>query len=127
RILKIGLIGIAAVFLAMPIKKYHAEFAMLIGIAAGLVIFVYALAQIKLVASFLETIMRRLPIETEYLTPLFKMLGITYVADFSASLCREAGYLSIAAEIELFAKLAIIALSIPQLTYFVEVLDEFLA
>ncbi|MCM1282495.1 MAG: stage III sporulation AC/AD family protein [Muribaculaceae bacterium] len=110
----------------MPLKKQHGEYALLIAIAAGILIFIYALAQIQMIADFLEDIMGRLPIETSYLMPLLKILGITYVADFSASLCREAGYASIASQIELFAKLAIIALSIPELTYLVEVLDEFL-
>ncbi|MCM1106333.1 MAG: stage III sporulation AC/AD family protein [Blautia sp.] len=125
-ILKIGLIGLVAVFLAMPLKKQHGEYALLIAIAAGILIFIYALAQIQIIADFLEDIMERLPIETSYLMPLLKILGITYIADFSAALCREAGYGSIASQIELFAKLAIIALSIPELTYLVEVLDEFL-
>lgn len=71
--------------------------------------------------------MERLPIDSAYLIPLMKMLGITYVADFASALCKEAGYTSIANQMELFAKLAIIALSIPELTYLLEVLDEFLA
>jgi stage III sporulation protein AD len=52
------------------------------------------------------------------------MLGITYVADFSASVCREAGYGSVAGQIELFAKLSIVALSIPELWVLLRLIEQ---
>lgn len=125
--LKIGLIGIVAVLLGMPLKKSHSEYALLIVLATSVLIFLYALAQLRVIADFLESVIGRLPVEPAFLAPLLKMLGITYIADFSTALCRETGYASIASQIELFAKLAIIALSIPELKFLMEVLDEFLA
>ena len=50
----------------------------------------------------------------------------TYVADFAANFSRESGYSSLAGQMELFAKLSIIALSIPELMYLVDVLENFL-
>lgn len=90
-------------------------------------IFFYALSQLRVISDFLSDVMDRLPIDEAYLLPLFKMLGITYIADFAASLCREAGFAAVANQMEMFAKLAIIALSIPELYYLMEVLDGFLA
>lgn len=121
------MIGIVAVFLATALKRDKGEYALLVVIAAALLIFFYALAQIQFIADFLGDVMERLPIDEVYLLPLLKMLGITYVADFAASLCREAGYTSVANQMEIFAKLSIIALSIPGLSYLMEVLDGFLA
>ena len=105
---KIGLIGIAAIFLAAPLRKEKGEFSMLT------------------ILAFLKELIDRLPIDEAYLTPLFKMLGITYVADFAANFSRESGYSSLAGQMELFAKLSIIALSIPELMYLVDVLENFL-
>ena len=48
------------------------------------------------------------------------------IADFAASICREAGYGSVGSQMELFAKLSIIALSIPELTYLIQVMEQFL-
>ena len=123
---RIGMIGIAAILLAMPLRKEKGEFALLLVLAAGMLIFVYSLARIQTVLVFLTDLIESLPIETKYLTPLFKMLGITYVADFAASFCWESGYSSVAGQMELFAKLSIIALSIPELQYLVDVLENFL-
>lgn len=125
-IVKIGLISIAAVFLAIPFRKEKGEFSLMIILAASVIIFFYAMARMKTVVAFMTQLMDHLPIDDTYLLPLLKMLGITYVADFAASVCREAGYSSVAAQVELFAKLSIIALSIPELAYLVEVLENFL-
>ena len=114
-------------FLAMLFKRDKGEFSLLIVLVAGILIFFYALAQIQVIVDFLHAVMSRLPIDEVYLLPLLKMLGITYIAAYGASLCREAGYGSIANQMEMFAKLAIIVLSIPELYYLMEVLDEMLA
>ena len=123
---RIGLIGIAAIFLAMPLKKEKSEFALIIVLVAGMIIFVYALSRMRTVITFLQNLMEQLPIDSAYLIPLFKMLGITYIADFASSVCRESGYSSVAGQMELFAKLSIVALSIPELEYLVDVLENFL-
>ena len=123
---KIGLIGIAAIFLAAPLRKEKGEFSMLIVLVAGMLVFVYALARMQTILAFLKELIDRLPIDEAYLTPLFKMLGITYVADFAANFSRESGYSSLAGQMELFAKLSLIALSIPELMYLVDVLENFL-
>lgn len=124
--IKIGLLGIVAVFLSLPLKKEKGEFALLIGVMAAAVIFLYALARIQVVVDFLSEMADTLPIEKTYLQALMKMLGITYIADFVCSICREAGYGSIGEQMEIFAKLSIIALSVPVLMYLVEVIDGFL-
>lgn len=124
--IKIALIGIAAIFLVMPLKKEKGEFALLVILVSSMIIFIYAMAKMQTVMEFLTQLVDRLPIDSTYLLPLLKMLGIMYVADFAASVCRESGYSSVAGQMELFAKLSIIALSIPELTYLVNVLENFL-
>ena len=110
----------------MPLKKEKSEFALIIVLVAGMIIFVYALSRMRTVITFLQNLMEQLPIDSAYLIPLFKMLGITYIADFASSVCRESGYSSVAGQMELFAKLSIVALSIPELEYLVDVLENFL-
>lgn len=123
---RVGLIAIVAIVAAMPLRREKGEFALLIVLAAGMIIFVYALARMRTVIDFLNGLIGRLPVDASYIVPLFKMLGITYVADFAASFCRESGYSSVAGQVELFAKLSIIALSVPELMYLVDVLENFL-
>ena len=122
--IKIGMIGIAAVFLALLLKKEKGELALLVGIAASVLIFGYTLSRISFILDFLRELMDTLPVDPALLKALLKMLGITYAADFSASVCREAGYGSVAGQIELFAKLSIGALSIPELWVLVRLIEQ---
>lgn len=97
----------------------------MIGIAAGVVIFFYVLSQISVVIEFLSEMLEMVAIEETYYLQLLKMLGIAYVAEFASSICKDAGHQSISGMIELFAKLSIVALSIPGLVFLVETLEQF--
>lgn len=125
-ILKIGLIGISAVVLASLIKKERFELSVMIGIATAMVIFYYVLSQIHVIVDFLSELLEMVAIEEIYYVQLLKMLGIAYVAEFASSICKDAGHNSISGMIELFAKISIVALSIPGLLFLVETLEQFI-
>ena len=122
--IKIGMIGIAAVFLALLLKKEKGELALLVGIAASVLIFGYTLSRISFILDFLRELMDTLPVDPALLKALLKMLGITYVADFSAPVCRAPGHGSVAEQIELVAKLSIVALSIPELWVLLRLIEQ---
>lgn len=54
------------------------------------------------------------------------MIGITYVAEFASGLCRDAGYASVGAQIEMFGKFSIMAVSMPILLALIETIEGFL-
>ena len=124
--IKIGLVGIVAAFLGLYIRKERPEFGILIGIFAGVFIFTYGVAQIEVIVGFVEKIMGYLPVKQEYLWAILKMLGIAYVADFASTICKDSGYSSIGGQIEMFARLSIVVLSLPGLSYLLDVVEELL-
>ena len=115
-----------AAILATAIKKQRAELSIMIGIATGIIIFFYVLSQISVVITFLSEMLQMVAIEETYYLQLLKMLGIAYVAEFASAICKDAGHQSISGMIELFAKLSIVALSIPGLIFLVETLEQFI-
>ena len=62
-----------------------------------------------------------------YLSVMLKMIGVTYIAEFSSGICRDAGYQTIAVQIEIFSKLTILALGMPVLLALLETIREFLS
>lgn len=125
--LKVGMIGILVAFLSMIFKREKGEYAILVGIGAVILIFAFVLTRVEQVMDFMQVLTDRLPMEEGYLVILFKMLGITYIGEFASSICKDAGYASLAGQIELFAKLSILVLSIPGITNILDLLDSFLA
>ena len=123
---KVALFGITAALLSMLLKKDRGELAVCMGIVSGIVIFGYILAQISLVIDFAKEITTLLPFDGSYLSMVLKMLGITYVADFAANICSDSGHHAIAGQIEVFAKITIVVISIPMLKTFLSVVNELL-
>ena len=114
-----------AAILSSFIRKERAELSVVMGMVAGMIIFYYVLTQISVVVHFITEMLDMVAIEETYYLQLLKMLGVAYVAEFSSSICRDAGHQSIAGMIELFAKISIVALSIPGLVFLVETLELF--
>ena len=48
------------------------------------------------------------------------------ISEFSANLCKDAGYQAVAGQIEMFGKLSILAISMPVILVLLETIGEFL-
>lgn len=123
-ILKVGAFGIAGVILAMTVKNSKPEFTTLISLAICVCIFVYISAKLEVVLKGVNDLIDMSGIKEEYFKSILKMLGITYVGEFSADICRESGHGAVAGQIEMFAKISIFAMCIPVLTVLVQTIKE---
>ena len=75
----------------------------------------------------LEKLKECLPVDGSYITTLLKMIGITYIAEFSSGICKDAGYGSLGSQIEIFGKLSVLAVSMPILLALLDTVQQFLA
>lgn len=119
--IKIGIVGIAAAFFSLLIKKDKPEIAAGLSVCASLLIFFMAIKQLSAVIEFVKEVIRQLPVETSYFATMLKMLGIAYSAEFSSQICKDSGHGAIAAQIDFFAKTAIVMMSIPTLVYLAKI------
>lgn len=120
------MIGLVAVLLATQLKNSKSEYSTYIGIAACLIIFYLSLQRIEIIISGIKKIQSYIKINQVYIEILIKIIGITYIAEFSASLCKDAGHAAIAGQIELVGKLSILAISMPILLALLETINQFL-
>ncbi len=111
--IKIALIGIAAVFVAMLFRNGKTEYGLFISIVAGILIFTFGVGKLSSILAVFNRIQEEIGVNKEYIQILLKIIGITYVSEFSANLCRDAGYGAIAGQIEFVGKLSILAVSLP--------------
>lgn len=125
-IVKIAILGIAGVLLALPFKKERGEYSTLIAIVICICIFVYLLTKVETILSFAGELEGLINIDSRYIGMVVKMVGITYVAEFASNICKDAGYAAIASQIELFAKLSILVISVPVLGAFLETIGSFI-
>lgn len=123
-ILKIAILGIAGTLLAILFRKEKTEYGLFISLAVCICIFIYMITKLETVLNFAKKLEEMLPIDTRYIMLLLKMIGITYVAEFAMNICKDAGYAAIGNQIEIFAKMSILVISIPVLTVFLETISS---
>ena len=99
-IVKVAFLGMAGALLAVQFRAQKPEYATYIGLAVSILIFGYALRQVEAVIGQLGRIRSYLGSGQGYLSILFKVIGITYICEFSSGICRDAGYQAVAAQIE---------------------------
>ena len=114
--LQIGILGVAGVLLALQFKSGKSEYGIYISIALGMLIFASLLGKISLLKDVLNEVSNIVGLNSDYFKTLWKILGITYAAEFSSAICKDAGYQTIALQIEVFAKITILVLSLPVLS-----------
>lgn len=125
-IIKISLLGVCGVMLGFLMKGTKPEYACFITVGIGLVIMGLAVGKIRYLFESLGKIQETLPVDTEYISTLVKMIGITYIGQFASGICKDAGYSTTAAQIELFCKLSVMVLSMPVLMALLKTIQEFM-
>ena len=124
---QVGIIGVVGAVLAVQLKGGKAEYGIYISVAVSIVLFSFIVDRLGIFISTVDQIASYIDMDTGYLSAMLKMIGITYIAEFSSGICRDAGYQTIAGQIEIFAKLTILALGMPVLLALLETIREFLA
>ena len=111
----VGIAGTAliAAILAVTLKRYHQEYAVIISIIAGVIILVEILLNLSPAIKEITTLLSGVGLSEKYGIILFKSLGVCFLAQFAADSCRDAGENALASKVELAGKISILVLSLP--------------
>lgn len=123
---KISVIGMITVLLAVKMKGTHQEYSILISIVGCVIVMILLIGQLELVITYIKTMYQGLSFDSLYLKILLKMIGIAYLCEFTSSLCKDAGYSSIANQIEMGGKISILIMSMPIMNTLLDTLKDFL-
>ncbi|HHX50103.1 MAG TPA: stage III sporulation protein AD, partial [Clostridia bacterium] len=73
-----------------------------------------------------EELSHRAQVNQFYLATIMKIIGIAYIAEFGAQVCRDAGETAIASRVEFAAKVLVMVLAIPILVAILETIIRLL-
>ncbi|HWQ43033.1 MAG TPA: stage III sporulation protein AD [Desulfosporosinus sp.] len=109
------IVGLALIVtvISVVLKQIRPEIALQLSILAGAAIFIMIMSKIKVIVDLLQTLADQANISSYYLLIVLKIVGVAYLAEFGAQICRDAGEGALATKIEIAAKVGVIALSIP--------------
>ena len=125
-LIKIAFLGIAGVLLAIQFKGNKAEYSAYIGLAVSILIFFFSIRQVEAVTEQFSRVKAYLDGADGYLAILLKVIGITYICEFSSDICRDAGYQAVAGQIEVLGKLTVMFAGLPVLFAVIEQIQSFL-
>lgn len=108
------------VLLTIKLKGTGSPIAVYLSVSISLFVLFYVINRMYFVVDFLEDIMGGIGLETGYLEILFKLIGISYLCEFTSNICKEAGFVSVAAQVEIAGKLTMMVISMPVLLAIVD-------
>lgn len=124
-IVKIAAIGISGVLIGLLLKGSRPEYTMFVTLGIGILILTLVIGKLEILFEMLFRIQSFLPGENSYISTLVKMLGITYIGQFTSAICKETGFPSIGMQIEIFCRLSLLMLSMPILLALLDTIQTF--
>jgi stage III sporulation protein AD len=124
-IVQIVALALIATFFAVLLREQKPVYAMFVGTAAGVIIFLRLMGYLAAVIEFLTEITLQANISMVYLNTLLKIMGIAYLAEFGSQICRDAGEGVIAGKVEFAGKLLILVMALPLLAAVLETILNF--
>lgn len=112
-IFQIVAIGLIATILSVLIRDEKPEIGMYISLVAGIIIFLFMVPRIQSVIEILSSLTNKINIDSVYLSIVLKIVGIAYIAEFGAQICKDAGEGVMASKIEFAGKILIMVLAVP--------------
>ena len=119
-------IAMLGVLMALQLKSLKSEYAVYLCLGISLLIFAGVADRLQVIIDGLMEIQNCLPLEVGYIQTLLKIIGITYIAEFASDLCKDAGYQTVAGQIQIFGKLSVLTVSIPILSALLQTIQTFL-
>lgn len=108
-------------------KQMKPEMALQISVFAGVLIFLLVMDQIRLVVDLLQKLADQANVSSYYLMIILKIVGVAYLSEFGAQICRDAGENALASKVELAAKIFVVILAIPIIVTIMDSVIQLLA
>jgi stage III sporulation protein AD len=107
-------IGLLTTIMIVLLKQNNAHiYALLLSTVAGIIIFMAMIDKVGYVIRVFEDLAGEASVNQFYLGTILKIVGIAYIAEFGAQVCKDAGEGSIAGRIEFAGKIFIMVLAMP--------------
>lgn len=119
-------IGIIGTILSLAVGGHDITWRFYIRFATALILMFFIISQLAGVFATATNLGSRANVNGEYLNIVFKIIGISYVSEFGAQLCKDAGESSIASKIEFAGKVMILAISAPVILALVDLITNML-
>lgn len=112
-VFQVALFGVVLSLILVLLRSERPEMGSIVSLAAGAVLLLAVAPKAAGLIAMLRQMGERAGVSETYLAAALKVLGIAYVSDFAAALCRDAGEELLASRVELAGKIFILVAALP--------------
>lgn len=124
-IVTICFVSVIGVITAIVIKGYKPEISILVIVALSLMFLNWMLEVFGQMQTQFGVLTEVLDQNRTFYEILFKIMGITYICEFASGICKDAGYSSVSAQIEIVGKMLVLLSGIPVLISVIETIKNY--
>ena len=109
----VAAVAVVAALLALLLRRYHPEQAMMLGLVAGAVMLLWMLSRADGIFRSVRDLFNASGLSGEYSEVVFKGLGICVITQLASDTCRDAGESAMASKAELAGRLSLLMVALP--------------
>lgn len=115
---------IISILLAIKLKQLSSPIWIYLSLGISLFVLFYILGKIGIILSFIDDFSGQVGLNKGYFVLLIKIVGISYLCEFTSNICKEAGFLAIASQVEIGGKITMMIISMPILLAIMDTLSS---
>ncbi|MBO5925364.1 MAG: hypothetical protein J6Q52_03835 [Clostridia bacterium] len=125
-ILSIISIALISVIIINLVSKYNPDFSIIATVVAGIILLVSIVGYFTDIVDKFEQIVSVTGINDDIFSVVLKVVGLSYITQFSADICKDFGVNSIAQKVELAGKIAIFTVALPIVSGMISIVMDLL-
>ena len=125
-LIKIALIAVVGALLFIYLKSNSSDLAGLVVVATGILILLLTVDYVIETVTFFKKIGQNTGIDSSFLKIIVKIVAVSYLADFSSSLCADLGSTNLGEKVSFAGRIIIFVLSFPIFINLFNVITSFI-
>ena len=109
----IAAFAVVAAVLAVMLRQYKPEYSIVLSVAAGVLLLMFAVSAAAPIVEKINEIMDKSANVSQYGRVLIKGLGICLISQLACDACTDAGEISLASKAKLAGKIAMVLVALP--------------
>lgn len=116
--------AVAAALLALTLRRQQPQLGVALSLAAGTMLLIWSAQRLEEVTRAVAGLAGRISLGEGTTKMLFKVMGISYLTEFAAQTCREAGEEGLGQKVILGGKVMVMGLAMPMAAQLAEMILE---
>lgn len=105
--------SLITMFLYLFLKETKSNFAVMLLLAGGIIIFLFVMPYVNEIIAFMQEIAKESGMDSTYISIVMKIIAIAYLSTFCSYICNDAGVSVLGKKVEFVGKIMILLLAIP--------------